>query len=47
LENAKPVQPDPKQLDTYTKLAGRRQGLWPGSSEIGHAMLERYGKLRL
>ncbi len=44
LKNGQPVQPDPEQLDTYTELAGRRQGLWPGSSEIGHAMLECYGK---
>jgi hypothetical protein len=44
LKNGEPVQPDPAHLDAYTALAGRRQGLWPGSSEIGHAMLERYGK---
>lgn len=44
LKDGEPVQPDPEQLDNYAALVGRRQGLWPGSSEIGHAMLERYGK---
>ena len=44
LKDGKPVEPDPGQLDIYMELAGRRQAIWPGSSEIGHAMLERYGK---
>jgi hypothetical protein len=44
LENGKPVRPDPERLDRYVALAGARQGLWPSSSEIGSAMLERYGK---
>lgn len=44
LTNDQPVQPDPTALENYTELAGKRQGLWPSSSEIGSAMLERYGK---
>lgn len=44
LRNGDPVQPDPVQLAGYVELAGRRQGIWPSSSEIGHAMLERDGK---
>lgn len=44
LKEGEPVQPDPEQLGRYAELAGRRQGVWPGSSEIGSAMLERYGK---
>jgi hypothetical protein len=42
LEDGKPVQPDPHRLETYAELAGKRHGIWPGSSEIGSAMLERY-----
>jgi hypothetical protein len=42
LEDGKPVQPDPKRLESYVELAGKRHGIWPGSSEIGSAMLERY-----
>jgi hypothetical protein len=38
------VQPDPDRLDTYVTHAGAQRGHWPSSSEIGHAMLERYGK---
>jgi hypothetical protein len=44
LEHGTPVAPDPAQLGRYTELAGRRQAPWPGSSEIGSAMLEHYGK---
>jgi hypothetical protein len=44
LTNGQAVQPDPAQLTAYEELAGRRYGVWPGSSEIGSAMLERYGK---
>jgi len=44
LRDGGPVQPDPAALDRYTALAGQRQALWPSSSEIGTAMLERYGK---
>jgi hypothetical protein len=39
-----PVQPDPTALDRYRRHAGARRGHWPSSSEIGTAMLERYGK---
>jgi hypothetical protein len=42
LEDRKPVQPDPRRLETYSELAGRRHAVWPGSSEIGSAMLDRY-----
>jgi hypothetical protein len=42
LEDGRPVQPDPRQLERYTELAGKRHGIWPGSPEIGSAMLERY-----
>jgi hypothetical protein len=42
LEDGKPVQPDPHRLENYTELAGKRQGVWPGSSDIGSAMLDRY-----
>jgi hypothetical protein len=42
LEDGKPVQPDPRRLETYTELAGKRHGVWPDSPEIGSAMLERY-----
>jgi hypothetical protein len=42
LEDGKPVQPDPRRMERYTELAGKRHGVWPGSPEIGSAMLERY-----
>jgi hypothetical protein len=38
------VQPDPDHLADYTTHAGARRGHWPSSSQIGTAMLERYGK---
>lgn len=44
LKDGQPVEPDPAHLDRYTELAGRRQTIWPSSSEISHAMLERYGE---
>lgn len=44
LENGKPVQPDPDHLERYELHVGARRGHWPTSSEIGHAMLERYVK---
>jgi hypothetical protein len=43
-QDGKAVQPDPDRLDDYPTHAGARRGHWPSSSEIGHAMLERYGK---
>jgi hypothetical protein len=42
LEDGKPVQPDPRRVENYTELAGKRHGVWPGSSDIGSAMLDRY-----
>jgi hypothetical protein len=42
LKDGKPVQPDPRRLDSYSELAGKRHGIWPGSPEIGSAMLDRY-----
>jgi hypothetical protein len=42
LQNGTPVQPDPRQLKSYSELAGKRHGVWPGSPEIGSAMLDRY-----
>jgi hypothetical protein len=44
LRDGLPVQPNPAAIESYAELAGKRQGLWPSSSEIGSAMLERYGK---
>jgi hypothetical protein len=44
LKDGQVVQPDPNRLDEYVTHAGRRRGHWPGSSEIGHAMLEYYRK---
>ena len=44
LKSGQAVQPDPERLDAYAAHAGARRGHWPSSSEIGHAMLERYGK---
>jgi hypothetical protein len=44
LKDGQIVQPDPAHLDTYAELSGSRQALWPGSSDISSAMLERYGK---
>jgi hypothetical protein len=39
LRDGQPVAPDPAHLDSYTELAGRRQSIWPSSSDIGGAML--------
>jgi hypothetical protein len=44
LKDGKPVQPDPQSLESYVEHAGKTRGHWPSSSEIGAAMLERYGK---
>jgi hypothetical protein len=41
-KDGKIVQPDPEHLEAYTTHAGKRQGHWPSSSEIGSAMLDRY-----
>jgi hypothetical protein len=42
LKDHQVAQPDPTKLGDYTEHAGRRQGHWPSSSEIGGAMLDRY-----
>jgi hypothetical protein len=44
LQDGQVVQPDPDRLDAYAMHAGARRGHWPSSSDIGGAMLERYGK---
>jgi len=44
LKGGVPVQPDLTALDRYERHAGARRGHWPSSSQIGTAMLERYGK---
>jgi hypothetical protein len=44
LEDGKVVRPDPARLETYATHAAARRGHWPSSSEIGTAMLERYGE---
>jgi hypothetical protein len=44
LDGDKPVQPDLTTLDRYRRHVAARRGQWPTSSEIGTAMLERYGK---
>jgi hypothetical protein len=43
LDGDKPVQPDVTALDRYQRNPGAPRGLWPSSSEISRAMLERYG----
>jgi hypothetical protein len=42
LDGDKPVQPDISALDRYRRHSGAPSGLWPSSSEIAGAMLERY-----
>jgi hypothetical protein len=42
LAGDKPVQPDPQALGAYRRHAGAPGGVWPSSSEISSAMLERY-----
>jgi hypothetical protein len=42
LKDGRPVQPDPARLEDYVRHEGSIRGSWPSSSEIGHAMLERY-----
>jgi hypothetical protein len=39
LREGRPVQPDPKRLDDVLAHPGQRRGHWPGSPEIGSAML--------
>jgi hypothetical protein len=42
LRDGRVVQPDPDHLEDYQIHAGQRRGHWPGSAEIGAAMVERY-----
>ena len=44
LEDDRPVQPDVNALGRYQRNPGAPAGVWPSSPDIGHAMLERYGK---
>ena len=46
LDGDKPVQPDLTTMSRYRHHAGARRGHWPTSSEIGSAMLERYGRVK-
>jgi hypothetical protein len=39
LREGRPMQPDPERLGDVVAHAGQRRGHWPGSSEIGSAML--------
>jgi hypothetical protein len=38
------VQPEVEALDKYQRHAGAPGDVWPSSSEIASAMLERYNK---
>ncbi|MCC6586972.1 MAG: hypothetical protein IT168_09800 [Bryobacterales bacterium] len=42
LEAGKPVQPDPKRVQTYQVHAGSVGGVWPSSPDITREMLNRY-----
>lgn len=44
LDGETPVRPDLNALEKYQRKAGARRGLWPSSSEISSAMIERYTK---
>jgi hypothetical protein len=44
LEGDKPVQPDLRTLTKYQRRASARRGIWPSSTGISSAMLERYQK---
>jgi len=44
LETGKAVQPDLDALEKYQRHTGAPGGVWPSSSEISSAMLERYNK---
>lgn len=36
-----PVQPETGEFEKYTRRSGSRRGMWPSSSEIASAMLDR------
>jgi len=42
LDGGNPLQPDLEALAKYQRHSGAPGGVWPSSSEIGSAMLERY-----
>jgi hypothetical protein len=44
LDNGRPVQPNPDDLKRYQRHAGAPGGVWPSSSEISSAMLDRYSR---
>jgi hypothetical protein len=44
LDGDKAVQPDLDTLARYQRRAGARRGIWPSSSGISSAMLDRYPK---
>ena len=44
MDGDRPVQPDPASLARYQRRPGARGGIWPSSTEISRAMLERYRK---
>lgn len=44
LDGDRPVQPGPGEYGSYRRRSGSRGGLWPTSSRIGSAMLERYSR---
>jgi hypothetical protein len=44
LDGGKTVQPEIELLSKYQRHAGTSGGVWPSSSEISSAMLERYMK---
>ena len=44
--NNKPVQPDLTEIDRYKRQSGARRGVWPTSTEISSAMVERYKPLK-
>jgi len=41
MDGTNPVQPEAGGFAKYARRGGSRAGIWPGSSEIGSAMLER------
>jgi hypothetical protein len=44
LDGDKPVQPDMGTLNKYQRRGGARRGIWPSSTGISSAMLDRYRK---
>jgi hypothetical protein len=44
LDGDTPVQPEIDALDKYRRNPGAPSGVWPSSTDIAHAMLDRYGE---